>query len=218
MERLRYVARAGDWLAPAELALEAVWALADLAEEDPSALAVSARGLLSRRPEAGCLWWVVTCILTAHDVYLQAEQCARAIGEDPTDSIVEGLLAGGGPIDVLAPSRAVRPSSGVAVVDALALAPAGVLARAGSGLAARAMESAGGETWLRAASGSVVPPAAWDLINRISPALRDGQVEVVPLEVFTRAVSPEGLGDPPVVAESATWSLPPELAGIAPPC
>jgi len=88
IERLRFVARAGDADAGL-LALEAAEALGDLARE-PRALVIACRRLLEFHPDCGPLWWTAAHVLSAADPAAAARLAARRISEDPT---VEELAA-----------------------------------------------------------------------------------------------------------------------------
>ncbi len=82
IERLRYVARAGD-PDPGLLAEEAAAALASLAF-DERALVVACRRLLEAHPLAGPLWWVCAHVLAAQDPQLAAARVAGQLAADPT--------------------------------------------------------------------------------------------------------------------------------------
>jgi hypothetical protein len=164
IERLRYVARAG-WAAPAVLAAEAAWALADLALHEEAALVPACRRLLDRHPGCGPLWWVAARVLTAGDPVEEAERCAEALETDATsDLLAEELDADG---------RAVRhggvgdaAGADVVVVEAEALGPGGMIIDPDdTGLleAARAVEV---PIWVEAGVGRVMPPKMWEAMAR----------------------------------------------------
>jgi hypothetical protein len=164
IERLRYVARAG-WVAPAVLAAEAAWALADLALHEEAALVPACRRLLDRHPGCGPLWWVAARVLTAGDPVEEAVRCAEALETDATsDLLAEELDADG---------RAVRhggvgdaAGADVVVVEVEALGPGGMIIDPDdTGLleAARAVEV---PIWVEAGVGRVMPPKMWEAMAR----------------------------------------------------
>jgi hypothetical protein len=101
IERLRYVARAGD-VDPGELAIEAAGALAGLAR-DPRALVVSARRLIEFHPRCAPLWWVAARVLAADDPRTEAEACIDELRGDLTAEELAGALGAGATV-VAAPS------------------------------------------------------------------------------------------------------------------
>lgn len=229
-ERLRYVARSGAWLAPAEVATEAAWGLAALAEEDPSAVVVSARNLLSRHPSVGPLWWVAARLVGATCVAEEAARAVEELAEDPTVHHAASAMAGSGPVDVLSWGRTSGdelPGEGITELDALCLGPKGALCRSGAAAAVRAMREAGCVVWLRAGVGVAVPSAAWDEIVRLTSERRgrdvhvrgellDGEREVDFLEMSSvdLVITPDGARRHEEAAASCGWILPPELRGI----
>lgn len=87
IERLRYVARAGE-VESTELATEAALALAGLAD-DRRALVLACRRLLGFHPGCGALWWVCAHMLEASDV----TRCARTlVGELEDDPSIDELF------------------------------------------------------------------------------------------------------------------------------
>ena len=82
IERLRYVARAGD-PDPALLASDAAGALAGLSA-DPRALLVAARRLLEFHPGCAPLWSVAARVLAAGDARAESDRCIEELGDDPT--------------------------------------------------------------------------------------------------------------------------------------
>lgn len=100
------------------------------------------------------------------------------------------------------------PASGVAaavleadvvLVEALAAAPEGVLARAGSRAAAAVATDAGVEVWAVVGAGRVLPAELWSALRARLAALRDDAPawesgeEVVPARLLGHAVAPGGL-------------------------
>ncbi len=93
IERLRYVARAGD-ADPALLAEEAAEALGSLARE-PRALVPACRRLLEFHPTCGPLWWVCARLLVADDLREAARVAVELLMDDPTaDELAASLPAG----------------------------------------------------------------------------------------------------------------------------
>jgi hypothetical protein len=82
IERLRYVARAGD--APtAPLVREAAIALASFAH-DPVELVIACRQLIERRPTSGPLLWVAARMVTGTDPGTEAWEAVEALERDTT--------------------------------------------------------------------------------------------------------------------------------------
>jgi hypothetical protein len=92
IERLRYVARAGD--APAApLVREAASALAAFAH-DPTELLTASRQLVERRPTCGPLLWVTARMLTGIDPHTEARDAIEALERDRTpDELTHALPA-----------------------------------------------------------------------------------------------------------------------------
>ncbi|MDW3217844.1 MAG: hypothetical protein R8F63_04460 [Acidimicrobiales bacterium] len=82
IERLRYVARAGD-VPTAPLVREAAIALASFAH-DPVELLTACRQLVERRPTNGPLLWVAARMLTGTDAGTEAWEAVEALERDTT--------------------------------------------------------------------------------------------------------------------------------------
>jgi len=82
IERLRYVARAGE-ADPSLLAAEAADALGSLAFE-PRAIVPACRRLLDAHPSCAQLWWVAAHVLVAHDPFEEARRIADLLEDDAT--------------------------------------------------------------------------------------------------------------------------------------
>jgi hypothetical protein len=93
IERLRYVARAGD-ADPALLAEEAAEALGSLARE-PRALVPACRRLLEFHPTCGPLWWVCARLLVADDLREAAALAVDLLVDDPTAEELAASIPGG---------------------------------------------------------------------------------------------------------------------------
>ncbi len=110
IERLRWIARERDE-APATLAVEAAWAISELALEEPPAVVTACRRLVESHVTIGPLWWVAATVLVAS----HPDQAARrAVGELVSDPTAELLAAGLGarlardaPIVVASPAETV---------------------------------------------------------------------------------------------------------------
>jgi len=90
IERLRYVARAGD--VPAELLVrEAAGALAGFAS-DPIELLTACRQLVRRRPRCGPLIWLAARMITGPDPVAEASDAANSIENDRTPSELAAAL------------------------------------------------------------------------------------------------------------------------------
>jgi hypothetical protein len=94
IEMLRAVARSRRG-PPGELAAEAAWGLAALAEEEPAALLPACRRLLERQPACGPLWWLCARLLVAGDPVEEAERCAALLIDDPTPDVLRSSLQTG---------------------------------------------------------------------------------------------------------------------------
>jgi hypothetical protein len=119
IERLRYVARAGD-VDAVLLAQEAADALGSLAH-DARALVPACRRLIEFHPSCGPLWWVCARLLVASDVREAADLADRVLYDDPTaEELAAHFPAGativteGGPIVVDAVSQ--RPDLTIRIV------------------------------------------------------------------------------------------------------
>jgi len=222
IERLRFVAKAG-WGGPAELGVEAAYALAELAEEEPPALLPACRRLLERNPACGPLWWVAARLLCAGDPMSEAARCARALEEDPTEQRLEEALSGrravhhGGVAEVA--------SADVVLVRANALGPGGMVIDDDDGGmldAARAIEA---EVWARSGVGRALPARLWQALRaRLAmpaPAARTAVSAyfdhvpapgvVVALAGVRRVAGPGGVVPPAEALAQCDCPEPPEL-------
>jgi hypothetical protein len=176
IERLRFVARSG-WAGPADLGVEAAFALAELAEREPAALLPACRRLLERNPACGPLWWVSARLLCGGDPYTEASRCAEALESDPTEDRLGEALQGrravhhGGVSDVA--------SADVVVVRTDALGPTGMAVDVDDEGLLQAAVELGAEVWVVAGVGRVLPARLWD-------ALR-GRLVVPPSQARTAA-------------------------------
>ncbi|MEA3020637.1 MAG: hypothetical protein QOI47_2161 [Actinomycetota bacterium] len=99
IERLRWVARAGD-VDAASLVQESAGALAGLGD-DPGDLLLSCRRLLARHPASGPLWSLCARMLTSADCTSEGYRYAAAVDDDPTSRVLAGALPDESRITVL---------------------------------------------------------------------------------------------------------------------
>lgn len=160
IERLRWVAQAG-WAPAEEIAVEAAFALAEVAVDEPAALLPSCRRLLTRYPWRGPLWWVAAHLLSSADPPAAADWCAAQLLGDPTEEILE--------VELVTAGRAVRRGSladvagaEVVVVEVEAMS-AGAMAlevdRRPMLVAARDLDI---PIWAVAGVGRVLPRGLWE--------------------------------------------------------
>ena len=90
IERLRYVARAGD-ADPALLVQESAAALAGLGD-DPGGMLLSCRRLLARHPASGPLWALCARVLASPDGAAEGFRFGSMIEDDPTGRVLAGAL------------------------------------------------------------------------------------------------------------------------------
>ncbi len=163
IERLRALSRAG-WAPPDVLAVEAAWALADLADSEPQAMLPACRRLLQRHVDQGPLWWVCAHLLCSGDPVGEAARCTELLESDPS---AQHLL------DELGDRRVVRrggvgevASADVVAVPVLALGPGGMVVDPGVASlleAARALEV---PIWVDAGAGRLLPDRLWEALRR----------------------------------------------------
>lgn len=107
---------------------------------------------------------------------------------------------------------AVRASDAV-LLDADAAGPGGIAATAGSLAAAAVARVTGAMVWVAVGEGRVLPGRLWDaLVDRLDNGDElEPAAEVVPFDLVTHAVGPDGRHDPSTVAARADCPIPPEL-------
>lgn len=86
IERLRYVARAGEG-DPRMLVSETAGALRGL-RLDPAGIVVACRRIVERHPTNGPLWWLCAQLLTAADPFEKLYELADHITDDPTPTVL----------------------------------------------------------------------------------------------------------------------------------
>lgn len=212
----------------AELAEEAAWALAELAELEPMALVPACRRLLDRHAGCGPLWWLAAHVLTAADAAEAAVACAMALEDDPTPQVVESVLAGAGRVVRRGALSDVAGADAVVVqADALGTAAdgghAGAVVDAGAARLVASAAQLGVAVWLVAGVGCTLPPRLWRaVLDRLDerPAEATGMSTygaagpvVLGLDAVSQVIGPSG-SEPVVVAlRRPTCGEPAELLG-----
>ncbi len=125
IERLRWIARDREE-APTTLALEAAWAISDLAADEPAAVVTACRRLVESHVTVGPLWWVAATVLAGPDPDQAARRAVAELVSDPTAELLAaglgGRLGGGALVVVGCPAETVveafshRPVATVRVV------------------------------------------------------------------------------------------------------
>lgn len=124
IERLRYVARAGEDSGPSLLVREAAGALASFSRE-PAALVTACRRLVDRQPHAAAIWWLAARVLGSPRPSSEAWEAAEEIENDPTASVLIDLLPADATVVVLGwpetigPAIAKRGDLDLLVIDSL---------------------------------------------------------------------------------------------------
>ena len=127
MERLRYVARAGD-VPVVPLVRESAAALVTMAD-DPMGLLTSCRRLVDRRPGCAPLVWLAARMLTGADPRSEARDAVAEIEADPTGHELDHVLGHGwtvaalGDSDIVGPVLRSRPDLRIVPADAAGLGP-----------------------------------------------------------------------------------------------
>ena len=110
IERLRWIARDRDET-PTTLAVEAAWALSELALDEPPAVVTACRRLVESHVTMGPLWWVAATVLVAPDPDQAARRAVGELVSDPTAELLAvGLgdrLVGDAPLVVAFPAETV---------------------------------------------------------------------------------------------------------------
>jgi hypothetical protein len=222
IERLRFVARSG-WAGPADLGVEAAFALAELAEREPAAMLPACRRLLERNAGCGPLWWVSARLLCGGDPYTEASRCAEALEDDPTEDRLEEALHGrravhhGGVSEVA--------SADVVVIRTDALGPTGMVVDADDEGLLQAAVELGAEVWAVAGVGKVLPARLWEALRArldvppttartaASAWFEPGppSVRVVGLAGIAAVVGPDGAATPVDAVAASDCPEPPEL-------
>ncbi len=161
IERLRFVARAG-WAGPTELAVEAAYALAELAEQEPAALVPACRRLLERNPGYAPLWWVAARVLCAGDPLEEADRCAGQLEDDRTEELLEEALAGRRWIRHGGVAEAT--TADVVVVSVDGMGPTGMIIDGDDRGVLEAAAVAGTDVWALSGTGRVLPARLWQAL------------------------------------------------------
>ncbi len=123
IERLRYVARAGED-APSMLVRESAAALASFSR-DPAALVTACRRLVDRQSHAASVWWLAARVLVAAEPAREAWLAADEVDEDTTPvHLIDTLPADASVLvlgwpETIAPALARRGDLDVLVADSL---------------------------------------------------------------------------------------------------
>lgn len=188
VERLRYVARAGTDVSPGSLGIEASYALAELAVEDPMALLPACRRLLERQSWCGPLWWVAARVLSATDPQSEAFRSAELLEEDLSERLDRPDWPPGERVAERADIAEIASSS-LAVVEASAISLRGqgvVLTRRGNETR-RIANDLGVPVWVRAGIGRALPEKLWMALSTRASA------SVLPMDGIEKVIAPEGV-------------------------
>jgi hypothetical protein len=127
-------------------------------------------------------------------------------------------LADSGTIVAVVPDSGLAAAtvvSDMAVIEAMAAGPTGVLATSGSHAVAAVAAHARLPVWAVAPVGRILPDRLWDaLLRRLDAGSEepwDRAVELVPASLFTDVVGPNGLTHGPDLLGRATCPAAPEL-------
>ena len=216
------MARAG-WAGPSELAVEAAYALAELAEQEPAALLPACRRLLERNRGYAPLWWVAARVLCAGDPLEEADRCAGELEDDRTEDLLEEALAGRRWIRHGGVAEAT--TADVVVVSVDALGPTGMVIDGDDRGVLEAAAVADTEVWALSGAGRVLPPRLWQaLLERAdmppAPArtTASGWLEPVPrtpvvaeLSALRRVAGPGGVVGLSEALAGCDCPEPPEL-------
>jgi len=127
IERLRWIARDRDE-APTTLAIEAAWAISDLALDDPAAVVTACRRLVESHVSVGPLWYLAASVLIAPEPDQAARRVAAELVSDPTAE----LLAAGMSDRLLMQAPVVVVCPAETVVEALSHRAVGTVRVVGS--------------------------------------------------------------------------------------
>lgn len=239
MERLRYVARAGD-VPVAPLVREAAAALMTMAD-DPMGLLTSCRRLVDRRPGCAPLMWLAARMLTGADSRSEAADAVAEIEADPTGHELDHGLGHGWTVAALGDSDIAGPvlrsrsdlrivsadaadTADVVVLESDCVGPSAALVPPGAVEVETRARASAVPVWLVAGVGRVLPERMWDLVTaRLDGAkspsdgkpLSDGKtpdLEVLDLDrLVTQVVTPVGLRSPEQISSRIDCPSTPEL-------
>lgn len=225
MERLRYVARAGD-VPVAPLVREAAAALVTMAE-DPMGLLTSCRRLVDRRPGCAPLVWLAARMLTGADPRSEAADAVAEIEADPTGSELDHGLDHGLTVlalddsDIAGPVLRARSDlrivaagdADLVVLESDCVGPSAALVPPGAVEAAVRARASAVPVWLVAGVGRVLPENMWSLVMaRLGRDRPNGGYEVLDLDrLVTQVVTPVGLRTPDRIRGRSDCPSAPEL-------
>ena len=197
VERLRYVAQAGD-TSTVPLVREAAYALADFAY-DPMELLIACKRLVERRPACAPLVWVCARILSGSDPVTEAYDCVAALERDRTSEELTNQIPSEASVLVVGLAEASREAAlwrpdidlttaeavgaedhsfawleqtvDLLILEAEAASDGEALLRLGASSAATAAQQMEIPVWLVAGLGRVLPDQMW--IGARELALRD---------------------------------------------
>lgn len=216
------MARAG-WAGPTELAVEAAYALAELAEQEPAALLPACRRLLERNPGLAPLWWVAARVLCAGDPLEEADRCAADLEDDPTEQLLDEALSGRRWVRHGGVAEATTADVVVVAVDALG--PTGMVIDGDDRGVLEAAAVADTEVWALSGTGRVLPRRLWEALLERSgtppPVSRTAAASwfepvarrsvLADLAVVRRVAGPRGVVAVPEALTAADCPEPPEL-------
>lgn len=204
MERLRYVARAGD-VPVVPLVRESAAALVTMAD-DPMGLLTSCRRLVDRRPGCAPLVWLAARMLTGADPRLEARDAVAEIEADPTGHELDHGLGHGWTVaalddsDIVGPVLRSRPDLQIVPAGPGGLWPgtaADDLDGLEPGAAADDLDGPGDDD-------SSEPPLSAAAVDPDRLVANAGAVDVVVLE--SDCVGPSAALVPPGAVEAADWA------------
>ncbi|MGZ8763871.1 MAG: hypothetical protein ACXW2Y_11165 [Acidimicrobiia bacterium] len=230
-ERLRALAR---WREDDDtlLASEAAECLSAF-DGDPAGLVVSCRRLLAHHAPAAALWWVCARVLCAPDGPDAAWEAWRLLRDDQTAARLATLLpfphddpmAVFGRPATITDAIAERPDldtfrvdagdrlSGVRpshlLVEARAVGGTTALVATGAGGAVDSIRAQGGQVWLVAPTGRVLPPRLFVALDMAVGS--DPSVDRITLADVERIAGPTGLDTPARIARRVDCPVAPEL-------
>ncbi len=149
---------------------------------------------------------------TVEGLALRPDLEVRLVGRPPELAagvrMLDGEVAGYG----LAEAADALENATVVLVEALAAAPAGLLAAPGSGELARLADAAGPPCWVVVPAGRILPPVLFTCAAE--RALDTGSADLLAVELLTAVIGPEGLSAPAALQLPECPSVH-ELTGVA---
>lgn len=212
IERLRWVAGT-RWAPAGDLAAEAAWALAELAEEEPLAVLPACRRLLDRHPGCGPLWWVAASVLTAPDPAEAAADCGDKLADDPTEDRLDDAVPAGRRV-VRRGSLSDVAGAELVLVTVDAIGAGGVVVDDSAvGLLTAATELRV-PVWAVAGVGRVLPSRLWSALEgRLTGAPGRSPGCLAGLGAIERVAGPDGTVPLDRALAAPSCPEPPELLG-----